>query len=62
MFKNNKYPNPKVAMQQRDGLAILAFFLKVSERFGIWIIICQLPLIKRVVHSTRTFEIQRIRA
>ena len=31
MFKNNKYASPKVAMQQRDGLAILAFFLKVSQ-------------------------------
>ena len=29
VFKNEAYANPKKAMQQKDGLAILAFFLQV---------------------------------
>lgn len=30
VFVNQKYQNPKVAMQQKDGLAILAFFLQLN--------------------------------
>ncbi|XP_065670263.1 uncharacterized protein LOC105845880 isoform X4 [Hydra vulgaris] len=30
VFKNDKYTNPKIAMQQNDGLAILAFFMQVN--------------------------------